>query len=201
MEKSDGLLHIETIDGVSAQMSLETQEGERSFFLTIEGEKLLLPPFWFLSPHEDERLQAFDSEVNKLNLFGPDIEGWRTKLLSGPLSDEEVDDLEAEFAASPGRVIASIQSSIERGSSSIGELIPNERKYYERLIGRVGEETTLQEYVDGIGKQHIDRLLEWDSHAGLRQSLLMSAQQTVPTKINNGKFDVGNLIEEFPLVI
>ena len=92
-----------------------------------------------------------------------------------PLTDDEVTAFGEDINATPGAVADVISGSLgsNDGSLPLDVLVPRSVRYYERLAGRVGEQSTIQEYASEVLKEHMQQLLRWRKDEGLRHCLLL----------------------------
>ena len=115
------------------------------------------------------------SVADRVNLTGSDYEGWVSLVSQRPLTDDEVTAFGEDINATPGAVADVISGSLgsNDGSLPLDVLVPRSVRYYERLAGRVGEQSTIQEYASEVLKEHMQQLLRWRKDEGLRHCLLL----------------------------
>jgi len=171
-------------------VTLEERSGERAVQLSAGERKILLPAFWFLSPHASDRLSGFDAEANKRHLIDPMILKWRERLAKASLGDYEVDELYQELGLNPGEVAEAIAAEIATGTSSIRVLVPPRAIYYDRLIGPLQNASDLPSFVSRTAQERLKNLLDCKFDEGLRLALLMCPHSSL-----SGAIEVGQIPE------
>ncbi len=116
------------------------------------------------------RLSQFDREVQRVRFPTADAEHWRAVVEARSPTDDELADLEADFAQTPAYVEMQIGELASSGRLSLEVLVPNEVKYYERLVGRHEPGQTLQQFMEASFRPFAEELLGWGAN-GLRQML------------------------------
>lgn len=179
-------IELTAVDGSTFTAVLEEQDGETG--VTLEGatRSIRIARFWFLSPDSAYRLRTFDEEVRTSGLRGEEIAAWRDRLVTGPLTDDEVEDFTDALKLTPQKVAKAIGGEVRTGTSQTSVLIPRSEKYYERMSGRIAEDQGFEGFVSGPCVAHIGELLAWNFRAGLAQTLLISAHSSITNAIHIG---------------
>ncbi|MBG0840963.1 hypothetical protein [Ectopseudomonas toyotomiensis] len=181
---SDNVSTITDDAGQDWLVSIENNAGQRYTRLKSNDRVIHLPDFWALSPDSNTRMKEFEREVCELNFIGRRSQEFRDLLERGPLDEDQFDLLNLEFDATPVKVAASIRHSIGSGGSSIEELVPGNRNYFERLVGILQANDTLYLYANNSAREHVDQLFSWDHDKGIKCALLMSSHSLIVANID-----------------
>jgi hypothetical protein len=74
------------------------------------------------------------------------------------------------------------------------ELVPNSRRYFQRLIGTYNGSTSIKEYAVGAGREFLRQLSEWQPSDGFLFSLLLSSHQALTHEFNTDSLDTEQLV-------
>jgi hypothetical protein len=155
--------------------NLAFKEGKDQLALSREDELNEMPDFSCLSPDRDHRLAWFDRESRKYEWNDERSRSWRDTLNARAVEDEEVDQLLGEFRLTPLFVAGSIAEHLRHETIDIASLIPNDIRYYERLVGEPGGARDLKSFIDKTGATRIQEWLKNNPYEGVRRSLLLSS--------------------------
>jgi hypothetical protein len=172
-----------SVNGANARLEMASVGGERHTSVTVDGRKLYLPSYWFLSEDAAERLAEFEREIAQRDLPKSRVDTWRARLGTSPLTDKEADDLQTEFRNTPQEVASGIDAELQKPRADIRVLVPRSLDYYERLLGDLSA-NTLEEYLQRTAPKQAARLLEWDFGRGLAQFLLICGQPSFATLVD-----------------
>ena len=171
------------------------------FALSRVKQRLVLPDFCALSPDPGVRLAQLNESSSEVNLPQEDREKWQTILRDRPLEDEEVDPYHRDFQDTPLSVAQTIRNEVAAGESSITSLVPQSRRYYDRLIGAYDGSNTVQEFAKSSGAAHFKRLSGWRPYDGLLFALFNSAHSSMTAEIDAAKLDKTEIVRAFDYLI
>jgi hypothetical protein len=143
------------------EWSLRNLPGERSGFSLTNGDvQIVNDSFWPLLGDIDRRLSIFETVSKNRWLSTEDIEYWRAKLSAEAVSDDDVSDLLLDLDLSPIRIKKLLKSEFQRPSNSASTLVPNDIRYYERLVGKYRGSKNIEEFCNNEFKQYFDGKIE-----------------------------------------
>ncbi|QWG13107.1 hypothetical protein KMZ29_26130 [Bradyrhizobium sediminis] len=164
---------VPDIEEVSWQLKFNADK--RALELVREEKSHSTPDFTCLHPVAATRLEWFDRENKKFELRDDRMSAWRQTLERRPLDDEEVDELFKEYRLSPRYVSRSIENHLRRRSVAIDILVPNDIRYFERLVGQLGECRDVKEFYNKVVTLRNAELVSEDLANGFRTSFLLCA--------------------------
>ena len=111
----------------------------------------------------------------EFNLTGSDYDRWASLASQRPFTDDEVTAFGEDLNDTPAAVVDLISGSISanKGSLPLNVLVLRSGRYYERLVGCVGEQHAIKQYASEVLSEHMQQLLRWRKHEGLRNCLLL----------------------------
>lgn len=148
--RSDGTRYPEITDG---SRSIQPEEGP------------------MLLSDSCSRLGAFAFLSRKAGLPEADASAWQKILDHRPLTDVEFSQLHSDLAESPEYFSARLSAAIESGKVGLEEFIPRSRRYYQRLVGELGDASDLPGYASAGAASNAKRLIRWDDERGLLLAL------------------------------
>jgi len=188
---------VSTEDGKECVFALEELEGRLVVFLEHGGQRRELERFAFLSPSIDDRLREFDLWTGQDNIQDATARTWREVLAKRELADEELSGLIQELALNPLAIRESIRQEMSGGEVSLRLVVPESAAYFERLVSHAGDGETLESFVDGACREHIERLMRWDFSRGLSLSLLVAAHSSITDLIDVGDQSAKEVTDAF----
>jgi hypothetical protein len=163
----------------------ESGDSPESLILACDQHQITLPKFFEFLGDVSTRIRALEVAASDMNLPLVAQQEWRTILEAQPLSDFEFDNLNKDISDSPVYLERSIRSIIGRGSSiSVTDLVPNSRRYFQRLVGTYDGSASIKEYAVGAGREFLSQLSEWRPYDGFLFSLLLSSHQALTHELN-----------------
>jgi hypothetical protein len=172
----------------------ESGGSPESLILVCQHHQITLPDLSEFSADVSTRIRALEVAASDMNLPLDAQQEWRTILEARPLSDFEFDNLNKDISDSPVYLERSIRS-IGRGSSiNVTDLVPNSRRYFQRLVGTYDGSTSIKEYAVGAGREFLSQLSEWRPSDGFLFSLLLSSHQALTHEFNTDSLDTEQLI-------
>ena len=109
------------------------------------------------------------------------------------LEDDEFDILFHDIRDTPVYVERTIRREITEGKSSVSSLVPNSRRYFERLVGSYNGSYSIRDYATSVGQAFFKRLSEWRPYEGFLFSLFLSSHSALTTEIKTDHIDRGKL--------
>ena len=135
--------------------SLRSLPGERFAFSLTKGDvKLVNDGFWPLLGDIDRRLSIFETVAKNREFSKNDIERWRAVLSVEAVSDDDISDLLLDLDLSPTHIKRLLKSEFRRPSNNVSTLVPNDIRYYERLIGTYRGSKNIEEFCNNELKQY-----------------------------------------------
>lgn len=114
--------------------------------LTKGGVQILNESFWPLCPDVDRRLVLFETEAKERGLSSEELEHWRTILLAPKLNDNDVSDLLFDLDCSPSHIDTVLTKEFQGRVNKVSTLVPDDIRYYERLVGKHCGSKNVDEY-------------------------------------------------------
>lgn len=136
-------------DGKNWSFAIET-DNNRVRIISEDGHSFLIPDFSCLSPRVQQRIEWFYREVHSTELLDSSITSWRDVLHQRPATDDEVDEILADFRDTPLSMIAALEDAFRHSSVSLSALVPSSLRYYDRLIGAPNNCSTLKDFIDSV---------------------------------------------------
>lgn len=167
--------------------SLRHHPGERPAFSLSKGdERLLNESFWPLCNDADRRLSLFETEAKDGSLSKEELECWGAVLSVPTISDDDVSDLLLDLERSPSHIEDLLRQEFQRPSNKVTTLVPDNLRYYERLVGKYCGSNNIDEYCKFELKQYFDNRIE----SGLTENdFLMCIHKSISAVISNGLVD------------
>lgn len=173
------------------------ERGLPRILLSSDQQRLQLPDFSVLSEDVSIRIRSLEEAASDVNLPLSAQEEWRNILQNRALDDDEVDIFYSNIHDTPIHVERTIRSDIMAGESRISTLVPNSRRYFERLIGVYDESSSIRDYASGAGRAFFRDLSEWRPYEGFLFSLFLSSHSALTAEINADHLDAEKLEEVF----
>jgi len=194
---------IEVSDVENHIWNLKNESGQESrpkLFLSFHEQRLVLPDFAVISEDVSARIHSLEEAASDVNLPGDTQEKWRNILTQRALEDDEVDTFHRDISDTPVYMERSIREEITVGQSSVPSLVPNSRRYFERLVGVYDGSASIKDFAIGEGKKFIARLSEWRPFEGFLFSLFLSSHSALTAEISVDHLDQEKLVQAFDYV-
>lgn len=177
--------YLEDVNGNS--WSLRHHPGERpAFSLSKEDERLLNDSFWPLCNDVDKRFSLFEQEAKDRSLSKEELERWGAVLSVPTISDDDVSDLLLDLERSPRYIEALLRQEFQGTLNEISTLVPDNIRYYERLVGKYCGSKNIDEYCKVELKDYFDRRIE----SGVTENdFLICIHKSISAVVSNGLFD------------
>jgi len=180
------------------KLMIDTCEDEiPNLVLSSDQQRLVLPGFSVLFEDVSTRIRFLEELVSDVNLPLSAQEKWRNILEERALEDDEVDAFERDIRDTPVHMERTIRSEITAGKSSVSSLVPNSRRYFERLIGIYNGSGSVRDYAATTGYEFFKQLTEWRPYEGFLFCLLLSSHLSLTAEIKIDHLDKGDLERAF----
>ncbi|MCG3733617.1 hypothetical protein [Vibrio cincinnatiensis] len=167
--------------------SLRNLPGERSAFSLTKGDvQIVNDSFWPLLGDINRRLSIFETVAKNRWLSKEDIEYWRAKLSAEAVSNDDVSDLLLDLDLSPIRIKKLLKSEFQRPSNNASTLVPNDIRYYERLVGMYRGSKNIEDFCNNEFKQYFDGRIENEL---TYNNLLICMHKSISRVISTGIMD------------
>ncbi len=193
----------EVSDAEGSGWKLRNESGEEelpNLVLSSAEQRLVLPDFAVLSGYSSTRIRLLEEAASDVNLPLDAQEKWRSILIERALEDDEVETFHSDIRDTPVHVERSIRGEITAGKSSLSTLVPNSRRYFERLVGIYDGSASIRDYASGEGQRFFARLSEWRPFEGFLFSLLLSSHSVLTAEISVDHLDQEKLVQTFDFV-
>ena len=176
----------------------DARQGELpNLALSSDQQRMALPDFSVLSGDAFTRIRSLEESASDVNLPLSAQEEWRSILEERALKDDEVDTFHSDIRDTPVHVERTIRNEITAGASSVSSLVPNSRRYFERLVGAYDGSGSILDYAVGTCREVFGQLTEWRPYEGFLFSLLLSSHSALTAEINVNHLDQEGLEEAF----
>ncbi|WP_353254249.1 hypothetical protein [Salinisphaera sp. PC39] len=176
----------------------DAREGELpNLVLSSDQQRLVVPDFSVLSGDASTRIRSLEVSASDVNLPLSAQEEWRSILEERALEDDEVDTFHSDICDTPVHVERTILNEITAGESCVSSLVPNSRRYFERLVGAYNGSGSVLDYAVDTGREVLEQLTEWRPYDGFLFSLLLSSHSALTAEINADHLDQEDLEKAF----
>lgn len=177
--------YLDDVNGNS--WSLRHHPGERpAFSLSRGGERLLNHSFWPLCNDADKRFSLFETEAKDRSLSKDEWERWGAVLSAPTISDDDVSDLLLDLERSPSHIEALLRQEFQGAINKFSTLVPDNIRYYERLVGKYFGSNNIDEYCKVELKEYFDSRIE----SGVTENdFLICIHKSISAVVSNGLVD------------
>ncbi|MEJ1339159.1 MAG: hypothetical protein RPU34_15155 [Candidatus Sedimenticola sp. (ex Thyasira tokunagai)] len=174
-------------DSNSNAWSLCSHPSEYPAFSLTKGDvQILNDSFWPLCGDLDRRLSIFKKKAKDKSFSKEDLERWEAVLSAPTASDDDVSDFLLDLDRSPSHIEALLRQEFQGPSNKISTLVPDNIRYYERLVGKYCGSKNIEEYCSGELKQYFDSRIE----SGMTENdLLLCMHKSISVVASNGLAD------------
>ncbi|WP_312386759.1 hypothetical protein [Atlantibacter hermannii] len=184
-KNTDEEFYLDDVNGNS--WSLRHHPGERpAFSLSRGGERLLNHSFWPLCNDADKRFSLFETEAKDRSLSKDEWERWGAVLSAPTISDDDVSDLLLDLERSPSHIEALLRQEFQGALNKFSTLVPDNIRYYERLVGKYFGSNNIDEYCKVELKEYFDGRIE----SGVTENdFLLCIHKSISAVVSNGLVD------------
>lgn len=118
------------------------------------------------------RAAWFERKVCEIYIDAPTYRKWLSRLKDSPLSDDEFADLMVDIEMTPVNMLRTLQTKLAQPGANAEALVPNDVRYFERLIGSLSATNTVPDYIEAGAKPLIASVQHWNSFQGFLNALL-----------------------------
>ncbi|HEY0829285.1 MAG TPA: hypothetical protein VGE40_14385, partial [Bacilli bacterium] len=198
MYSSVSEMELTDTDGKEWIIKMQSKGGGlRNLVISRSKQRLILSDFAVLLPDSTRRLLSLDEVATDVNLPNITRDGWGKILSERALYDDEVDEFQSDFRDTPVHVARSIQREITSGQCSVSSLVPNSRRYFDRLVGCYDGSMSIKDYAAGNGRQFFEQLSQWLPYEGFMFSLFLSSHSALTTEISIEQLGSEDLLRAF----
>ncbi|MCP4985484.1 MAG: hypothetical protein GY928_05250 [Colwellia sp.] len=152
------------------------------------GTKLKSNTFWPLMDDVKLRTLIFDKEAKRRNIAKIDIEQWFLVLSNNQLNYDEVKAITSDLELTPSYIEEQLSSELSDGNNKIKTLVPDDIRYYERLVGTYSNSSNIHEYTTYELTQHFgSRVNNGVSYLDLLLCSQEAVSVVIAKKIENKK--------------
>ncbi len=150
-----GFHDVHDLDGNTWKIEVFSDDHARRVRLHPDGAPLELPHAYVFSSNPAERIAGFQADVSRLRLDQEAAAHWLSALEARSFSDEEFSKLHADLSATPEVVKASLYESIANLEMRVDVLVPEDDRYYLRLVGSISTPGGFDRYIELFAKEHL----------------------------------------------
>ena len=143
--------------------------------LTREGHTSYFPDGMLLLSDLSAREHQFHSMADDAGLLESHRERWIKILREHALSNNEMRQVHRDLEDTPYRLMLQLRESLLGGKTTSELLVPESRRYYERLIGYLGDAESVQEHAESGAQDLITELIAWSPLNGFLLSLPLAS--------------------------
>ena len=195
----EGPTELTDSEGRTWNLTNNAREGELpNLALSSDQQRIVVPDYSILAGDAFTRIRSLEESASEVNLPISAQEDWRRILEERALKDDEVDTFYSDIRDTPAHVERAIQSELTAGESSVSSLVPNSRRYFERLVGAYDGSVSIRDYAAGKCREVFEHLTEWRPYEGFLFSLLLSSHSALTAEIKTdhlGQEDLENAFE------
>jgi len=179
-------------------LTVEVCDGDLpKLVLSSDQQRLVLPDFSVLAGDVSTRIRSLEESASDVNLPPSAHEEWRSILEERTLEDDEVDTFHSDIRDTPIHVGRTIRREITAGKCTVSSLVPNSRRYFERLVGVYDGSASIKDYAAGVGREVFKQLTEWRPYEGFLFSLFLSSHCVLTAEINTDHLSQEELEKSF----
>jgi len=172
---NDKYSYVKDVNGNDWNVSIESDD-DLTVCIRKEDAKLYTNLFWSLTNDIDARVNKFKKEADIRSLSSNEIESWISILEKEALTDDEVNDLKDDLETTPSYIKETLQAELGTGTNKIATFVPDNIKYYERLVGKYVDSSNIYEY----SKNEFKVYLENDARTEIGEfELILSAHSSI----------------------
>ena len=192
---------VSDVEGSVWGLTNEADEDAAPLLVFSSNEhRLELPNFTVLSIDAALRIRSLEKSASEVNLPIDDLEYWRHILKERALEDVEIESFFSDLRDTPALFEQSIRREIMEGKSGVSALVPNSRRYFQRLVGTYDKSNSISDFAAGTGKVLFEHLSKWQPYEGFLISLLLSSHSTLTAEIITDHLDKDKLVKAYGFV-
>lgn len=179
-------------------LTYEAQQSQPTrIVLSSDDRRFILPDFSILSPDISARIRFLEASATDVNLPLYAHEKWRKIIERRALEDHEVEAYHHDLRDTPEYVAQTIRNEVMNGEGSLSTLIPNSRRYFERLVGIYDGSHSIGAYAIGAARKLVECHSNRKPYEGFLSSLFISSHQALSSEIKADLLDSNELEKAF----
>lgn len=178
-------------------LSYEEINGDSCIKLSRDEQSYLSNAFWPLMSNDKGRLSKLEEIIQEYRLPNKSREYWRNIISNGPLSDDDLGELQEDLEETVFHVFEKLKNEMKAGSSGLPSLAPQNIRYYERLVGQHINSNNIIEYSVNEAEAHFYEIYLNGNYIGLNTALLMASQSSVAESLEKIQFDDSELKKQY----
>lgn len=188
---------VDDRNGQGWQLLAESRNEEMVFSLRSNEQHYSLTDHSALADDVSVRTDWFERTAQAIFFDVEKSQSWLQRMRQSPLSDDEFAELMVDIQLTPTNVLRALRASLEQVNIHVAALVPHDVRYYEDLVGKLGQNTIVSEYVETAAKPRIARLQGCGSQQGFRFALLMCSAGSIAECIQIDALDRGDLVQAY----
>ena len=179
----------------------DNDDGEFPKLILSSGERrLVLPDCTVLSEDVAMRIRSLEKIYSDINLPSSAFDKWKNILQNRALKDDEMEPFYNEINDTPVSMERTIQREIGSGKTQASSIIPNSKRYFERLVGVYDGSKLVKDYAIGIGQDFLNSLAERNPYNGFLHSLFLSSHPTLTNEIKVNDLSSEELVKAYKFI-
>ena len=134
--------------------------------------RVALPQYRLLSPDTSTRVRVLNVIAESVGL--PTHDRWLGVASERPLFDSEMDEFEDDVRDTLANVARLIRREIASGEFRVSSVVPNRRRYYERIVGRYDEAASMSDHCSARVAGVLRDLCGWGTSDRVIDPLMLS---------------------------
>ena len=191
-------VEINDINGIKSVIATSNTDGDLpKVELIVEENKLIINTLPLLADDISIRMKCFDAFVKEVNLPRDSISRWHGILNTRSLTEEEVVEFQSDINDTSYSMENKISEILNTGKFQLSSLVPNSKRYYERLVGVYDGSASIEEYSKTVKMTVINDFSQWDSYEQFLFSLYLSSHSSITDKIDISSLDSEILVKKY----
>ena len=176
-DRTNGTVAVCDEDAQEWHIGIDTDdEGVSCPQLSREGLAFSYPEGTLLLSDQSARERQFHDMADDAGLLESHREHWIRMLRERPLTNNEMGQVHRDLEDTPHRLMRRLRESLRGGETPPKLFVPESRRYYERLIGKVSDAENVREHAESGAQELITELIAWSPRNGFSLSLPLSSQ-------------------------
>ena len=177
VDRTNGVVTVCDEDAQEWHVSFDTNDqGIRCPKLTRENHTSYFPEGTLLLSDPSARERQFHSLADDAGLLGSYRERWLKILRERSLSNNEMGQIHRDLEDTPYRLMRGLREALRGGKIPSDLFVPENRRYYERLIGNLDDAESVLEHAGSGAQELITELIAWKPRSGFLLSLPLASQ-------------------------
>ena len=191
------VIPVEDQDGLVWQLIAEPQGEECAFSLRAAEKHYFLIDHSALAEDVSVRTAWLERMAQAIFMDREIRQSWLHRMRQSPLSDDEFVQLMADIDLTPANFLRALQANLAQASVDVATLVPHERRYYEHLVGKLGNSCTVAEYVEAGARPRIEHLQESNIQQGVLFALLLCSVEAIAECISIDVINRQELVQTY----